>query len=140
MTTLKYHMLYFNLFCLILGILCAIYHVYGRVFLAIAMIPWLDPDCDQSSNWHRWFFSHSILPGLIEAWCWTAILSQEYWIMLIIVFCSYEGAHLLGDLGSTKGFGSIKFKPFKQTMNSRIWILMNIVLFISVIVLLYFFS
>jgi len=136
MTTLKYHMLTFNLYCIIIGIICAIYSQYGRVFLAIAMIPWLDPDCDQSTTWHRWFFSHSILPGLIEAWCWMKILSQEYWFMLVIIFCSYEVIHLLGDLGSSQGFGSIKLKPFKKTLNARWWIFFNEITFLSIIIVL----
>jgi hypothetical protein len=136
MTTLKYHMLTFNLYCICIGIICAIYNIYGRVFLAIALIPWLDPDCDQSTSWHRWFFSHSIIPGLIESWCWTAILPNEYWLMLVIVFCSYEVIHLIGDLGSSKGFGSIKLKPFDKTLNARWWIFFNIIVFLSIVIIL----
>lgn len=130
---LKGHTILF-LICLgILGLILAIWiHAYGRILVILANVPFLDPDNDQGlKGVHRWWYSHSILPGLLCTWAFIDVIPQELWFYPFVGFCGYAMIHLLGDLKSTKGFGSIRLYPLKKSINARIWIGLNLLGFMG---------
>ena len=133
---LKGHTILFLIVATIIGLYLAIFvHAYGRILVIMANVPFLDPDNDQAfGRLHRWWYSHSILPGLLVTWSFMEIIPMELIFYPLFGFCGYTLIHLLGDLKSTQGFGSIKLWPLKKSMNARLWIGINFFAFILLLI------
>jgi len=137
---LKGHTLLFLIIATLIGLYLALFvHAYGRILVIMANVPFLDPDNDQAfGKLHRWWYSHSIIPGLWITWAFMDILPIDLFFYPLIGFCGYTLIHLLGDLKSTQGFGSIKLWPLHRSINARLWIGINFMVFFILLTVPYF--
>lgn len=137
---LKGHSLLFLIFIIIFGCYTLHIHQYGRLILGLCMIPFLDPDQDQMySKLHRFWFSHSIFPGLLLTIALNQIIAVTDLKFVFLIFSGYSLVHLLGDLKSNTGFGSIKLWPIKKSINIRVWVIYQVVLFMFILCILILF-
>lgn len=138
MTTLKKHTYTYLIFLGVLAIWLLYLDQYGRIFAIMLNLPFTDPDNDQfgKGKLHRWWYSHSIFPGLWITWAFMEILPLTLLIYPYIGFCSYAIIHLWGDLFTHDGMARIKLWPLKKTIDNRIWIAIQTGLFCSVLVFL----
>jgi hypothetical protein len=138
MTTLKNHTYSYLIFLGILAFVLLYFNTYGRIFAIMFNLPFTDPDNDQfgKGKLHRWWYSHSIFPGLWITWAFMDILPLHLIIYPYLGFCSYAMIHLWGDLFTHDGMARIKLWPIKKTIDNRLWIGGQTILFLG---LLFFF-
>lgn len=135
---LKGHSILFLCFICCFGLYTLYIQQYGRLVLGLCMIPFLDPDQDQMyAKLHRWWFSHSIFPGILLTISLSQLVEFSSLKFIFLIFSGYSLIHLFGDIKSSKGFGSIKLFPVKKSINIRYWIVIQLIIFSSLLWLLW---
>ena len=134
MTTLKNHTYSFLVVIVLLSILFIYLKQYGWIIAIALNTPFLDPDNDQfgKGKLHRWWYSHSIFPALIITFAFYHVIPNNLLFYTFIGFSLYSIVHLWGDLGSDEGLARIKLYPLKKSINNRLWILMQTILFLII--------
>jgi hypothetical protein len=134
MTTLKNHTYSFLVVIVLLSIIFIYLRQYGWIIAIALNTPFLDPDNDQfgKGKLHRWWYSHSIFPALIITVAFINIIPNHLLFYAFIGFSLYSIIHLWGDLASDEGLARIKLYPLKKSINNRLWILMQTILFLII--------
>ena len=134
MTTLKNHTYSFLVVIVLLSIIFIYLRQYGWIIAIALNTPFLDPDNDQfgKGKLHRWWYSHSIFPALIITIAFYNVIPNNLLFYTFIGFSLYAIIHLWGDLWSNQGLARIKLYPLKKSINNRLWILMQTILFLII--------
>lgn len=138
MTDLKHHGWSYFIALAILATICLVEMKWGRIFAILLNIFFLDPDNDQfgKGKIHRWFYSHSFFPSLWILWSLSEIVARQYWLYIFIAFSGYTLIHLFGDIFTNKGLARIKLYPINKSIDNRLWVIIQIIIYVITIVIL----